>query len=111
METHNEIGTHEDKIDKLVLDLYSYSEQIIDKLQRIKKEIQNSSEYYNGKNGRALRQKIEEQSQQFINIKANIQKLTENLIKVKNSNNEFDIRLRKEIDQDSTEIEISKEER
>lgn len=91
------VGINEDKIDKLVLDIYDYIERINGTLNSIENEINNTASCFDCDSGRELRSKFNNQKPMFSVINDNLMKDTDTLIKVKSSTVDFSRELANQI--------------
>lgn len=83
------VGVNEDKIDKLVLDLYDYIERINNVLNNIENEMDKTVSCFDCSAGRELYSRFNEQKSIFPIIRENFMKDAELLIKIKSKTGDF----------------------
>jgi len=78
------ISINEEAIDKLVLNLYDYSERINNILNQINDLMNYSSTYFKGQQSNEIIKKYNDLQTSIVNVKQNISSYPADLIKVKN---------------------------
>ena len=102
----NTIGISEDKIDKLVLDLYDYIEKRNNIFNNITNEMDQVSTILNTSAGRTLTAKFNNQKAMFPIVNDNLVKITELLIATKQKTIDFSKDLASQINKNAGMVEI-----
>lgn len=100
------VGVNEDKIDKLVLDVYDYIERINNVLNNIENEMDKTASCFDCSAGRDLRSKFNEQKSVFPIIRENFMKDAEFLIKVKSKTIDLSKELSGKIKSSASGVEV-----
>lgn len=107
METKELVGIDENKIDKLVLDLYNSIEKINNILNNIDNEMNKVNTYFDCTAGKSLYTKFASQKNMFPIINDNFMKDTELLIKVKSRTIDFSKDLAEKIVRNASGVTIT----
>lgn len=106
MEVNELVGIDENKIDKLVLDLYNSIEKINNVLNSIDDELNKANSYFDCTAGKSLYSKFASQKTMFPIINDNFMKDTELLIKVKSKTIDFSKDLATKIEKNASGVGI-----
>ena len=97
-------GINEANIDKLILDIYDYSENINQILSKIKKEIELAELQLSDKAKDAAKRKMIQQEENTKKIKIRLQNLIETLLKVKDGTIDFSAEVKKILIDDADKL-------
>ena len=86
----NNIGINEEKLDKLILDIYNYCEKINVTLNQVSDVVEDTKVFYTGDVADSFRKKFSLYSSNFLNIRANLCSYADDLIKLKSKINLID---------------------
>lgn len=106
MDNRGLVGVNEDKIDKLVLDIYDYIERINNVLNNMENEMDKTASCFDCSAGRDLRSRFNEQKSMFPIIRENFMKDAELLIKVKSRTGDFSKELAGKIKNNAAGVEV-----
>lgn len=93
----NESGINEEKLNKLILDIYNYSEKINKTLNQISEVVDKTKKIYSSKEADLYRSKYENFRVNYVNVIKNINRYAEDLILVKQKYSNFDINASKRV--------------
>lgn len=90
-------GINEEKLNKLILDIYDYSEKINNTLNSISDLVMKTKDYYNSKEAELYRKKYDDYKTNYVNIIKNINSYADDLLTLKRKYINFDVEMKNKV--------------
>ena len=90
-------GINEEKLNKLILDIYDYSEKINNTLNHISEIVMKTKNCYNSKEAELYRKMYDDYKTNYVNIIKNINSYADDLLTLKRKYINFDVDMKNKV--------------